>query len=505
MTDTKSHRLGCTLVVLLALLLWALIALAAALSTGTVHAQTPTPTPYAGPWCWMGGNNCYPQSGTCMGSTIAAGLPCPPADVPTPTPGGPTPTATPTPAGTQLYCHTTGGLCFAYPSPIGLSCDTTPNSTPCAVATPTPTATQTATPVPAITQPTIITVKLGLPVAWTYTQGLSLFRGVLWGNAGNAPGTTYPGECIFSVDYTRDPPPFRVWTCSGLTPDTWETGYPKVGDDAQSGLGAIIVTWIETHSVPPWGQSNGAPTRYGSLSMLRAMPRGGAGTFAVDDPNAYISRDAISESQAWLWPLAWLNIGGQRMLYVGHVSTHWGTLQNCLVRYFMPQGNAQQWMDSASFPPVNYPMASISDIAIDADGSLIATETLGENATATQIWRSLDEGHTWAIAATILAQPGGSLFDCHFAHGAGGAAQVPWLLTCNSTPPTGNWQNGGWGVVTVAWPGAVFPDYWGKSPAAPVQAQGLMQVQAKSVTTAAPAVAPLSQIDVLRQLGIKKP
>jgi hypothetical protein len=149
-------------------------------------------------------------------------------------------------------------------------------------------------------------------------------------------------------------------------------------------------------------------------------------------------------------------------------------------------------------------MASISDIAIDADGSLIATETLGDNATAMSIWRSRDEGRTWALATTVLAQPGGSLFDCHFAHGAGGAAQVPWLLTCNSTAPSGNWQNGGWGVVTVAWPGAEFPLYWGKAPAAQPQA---MQAQAKgivkAVTGAGPA--PLSQLDVLRQLGLKRP
>lgn len=387
--------------------------------------------------------------------------------------------------------------------PLGLSCAGTGVSivqaSACAAATPTPAPAASPTPTPTappLGQPTITTVKLGLPIPWTYTQGLSLFRGVLWGNAGNPTSGPNNGECVFSVDYTRTPPPFRVWTCSGLTPDTWETGYPKVGDDP--GYGGVVVTWIETRSVPPWGQSRGDPMRYGTLSTLR--------TRSVDDPMPYIQRDAVVESGAWLWPLGWLHIGGQRMLYVAHVSSvsSWGIYANCLLRYYWPEYSGQALMDMQAFQPVNYPMASISDIAIDADGSLLATETLGDNATAMSIWRSRDEGRTWALATTVLAQPGGSLFDCHFAHGAGGAAQVPWLLTCNSTAPSGNWQNGGWGVVTVAWPGAEFPLYWGKAPAAQPQA---MQAQAKgivkAVTGAGPA--PLSQLDVLRQLGLKRP
>ncbi len=161
-------------------------------------------------------------------------------------------------------------------------------------------------------------------------------------------------------------------------------------------------------------------------------------------------------------------------------------------------------MGTATFQPVIYPMQSISDIAIDADGSLIATETLGDNATSMSIWRSRDEGRTWVVATTVQAQPGQSLFDCHFSHHAGGAADVPWLLTCDSTPPTGNWANGGWSVVTVAWPGAQLPLYWGQAPAQP--AAGAMAVRALAAPQRAGAgPAPLSQLDVLRQLGIKKP
>ena len=419
--------------------------------------------------CAAGDAGCSgPMSlGTCKNNLgIISATPCSSSGTPTPTPT-PTPTQN---AGAQ-YCHLAAGGCFAYPNVLGLQCNASGdiiNTTPCPAATPTPTPTPvvTATPTaPAIATPTITTVTLGLPVPWTYTQGLTLFRGVLWGDAGNPTSGPNNGECIFSVDYTRNPPVFRSWACTGQTADSWESAYPKVDDDPGNGAGALIVTWIETRSVPPWGQTRGDATRYGTLTTLRIRPVvGQTGADAVDDPSPYIQRDAISESGTWLWPLGWLHIGGQRHLYVGHVNVSWGTLSNSLVRYYWPEYRSEAWMDTAQFQPVLYPMHTISDIAVDADGSLVATETTGDNATSMSIWRSTDEGRTWAVATTVRAQPGGSLFDCHFSHHAGGAADVPWLLTCNSTPPTGSWANGGWGVVTVAWPGAQFPPYWGKAP-----------------------------------------
>lgn len=447
----RSRSLGCAVVTLGTIALWTLIAIAAWLIAVEAPAQQVCCGPTGKLW-------------TCADAACAGPM--------------------------GLSCAPAGAIVPAE------SCQAAPTPTPTVPPTPTVTPTPTAPPSPT---PTITTVTLGLPIPWTYTQGLTLFRGVLWGNAGNPTSGPNNGECIFSVDYNRTPPVFRVWTCTGQTADSWESGYPKVDDDAQGGPGALIVAWIETHSVPPWGQTRGDVLRYGTLSMLRARPPGGAGTAAVDDPYPQITHDAIAESQAWLWPLGWLHLGGQRQLYAAHVAASWGPLDNTLVRYYMPQGTAMQWMDTALFQPVRYPMASISDIAIDADGSLIATETTGDNATSMSIWRSRDEGRTWAVATTVQALDGGSLFDCHFAHHAGGAADVPWLLTCNSTPPAGSWANGGWQVVTVAWPGARPPLYWGQRPAQP-SALGMRAMSAGTRPTTGAGPAPLSQLDVLKAL-----
>ncbi len=417
---------------------------------------TPTPTPALGN-CYSGGI-CYPSAPPCMaGVYIPPGEPCPP--------GGATPTPTPTP-------------------------------TASATATPTPTA-------PAMPTPTITTVTLGLPIPWTYTQGLTLFRGVLWGDAGNPTSGPNQGECIFSLDYNRQPPAFRVWSCTGWTPDSWEGAYPKVDDDPANGNGALIVAWIETRSPAPWGQTRGDAIRYGTITTLRARPVAGqAGSTALDDPAPYITRDAIAESEAWIWPLGWLHLGGQRMLYAAHVSALWGAMPHALVRYYWPQ-HGGVWMDTLGMQPAVTPTESISDIAIDEDGSLIATEYTGDNATELRIWRSRDEGQTWAVATTVQAQPGGSLFDCHFAHGAGGAAQVPWLLTCNSTPPTGSWANGGWSVVSVAWPGAQMPLYWGQTPTQSKVINPLPNPRPAVRLGIGPA--PLSQLDVVRMLAGRKP
>ncbi len=420
-------------------------------------------------------------------------------------------------AGQTVCCGPTGVLWTCTPgdatcrSPIGFQCEGTGTIKPagsCASAPPTPTATPTATPTPTappMPAPTIATVKLSLSIPWTYTGGLTLYRGVLWGHAGNPTSGQNNGECIFSVDYTRTPPPFRVWACTGHTADSLESAYPKVTDDPANGIGALRVVWIETRSVPPWGQTSGVPLRYGTITSLVARPVAGqAGALAVDDPAPYIARDTIAESETWLWPLGWLNVGGQRQLYVAHVTALWPTCIACMTRYYWHQ-HGGVWMDSQAFQPASYPMASVSDIAIDADGSLIATETTGDNATSMSIWRSRDEGKTWSIATTVQAAPGGSLFDCHFSHHAGGAADVPWLLTCNSTPPTGSWANGGWSVVSVAWPGAQFPTYWGKAPIKSPLSVGPAQMRAVVTPTVPIGPAPLSQLDVLKQLGIRKP
>ncbi len=408
-------------------------------------------------------------------------------------------------SGQQLYCHDSTG-CYPLPLPPGMTCSGTVDTTPCAVATPTPTptvaptATPTAPPMPA---PTITTVTLGLPIPWSYTQGLSLFRGVLWGDAGNPTTGVNNGECIFSVDYNRTPPVFRVWACTGQTADSWESAYPHVDDDAANGPGAIIVSWIETRSPAPWGQTRGDSIRYGTITTLQARPVvGQAGSLAVDDPAPYIRRDAIAESQAWLWPLGWLHLGGQRQLYGAWVSGRWGEQPSRLVRWYWPLSGppAPDWQ---GLPPTSAPMATVSDIAIDADGSLIATETTGDNATSMSIWRSRDEGRTWTVATTVKALDNGSLFDCHFSRHAGGAADLPWFLTCNSTPPSGSWANGGWQVVSVAWSGAQPPLYWGQRPAQPSALGMRAMTQAVRPTTGA-GPAPLSQLDVLKALRGRK-
>ena len=460
-------------------------------------ARAQTPAPAIGN-CYNNGV-CYPSAPPCMaGLYIPAGSPCPPAGAPTP--GVPTPT--PTPATTQLYCHTTSGLCFAYPSPLGMTCDTTPNHTACDAATPTPTPTPSATPTPTappMPAPTITTVNLGLPIPWSYVQGCTIFRGVMWCDAGNPTSGPNQGECIFSVDYTRNPPVFRVWACTGLTLDSWESAWPQVDDAPEFGTGCLRVVWIETHGVPPWGQSRGDVFRYGSVTSMIACPvTGRAGALAVDTPNPTILRDSIAESSAWLWPVGWLHLGGQRQLYAVHSGMGQGTY---LTRYFWPQ-HGGVWMDSAAFQPVTYPMQSISDMGIDADGSLVATEYAGDNATTLTIWRSPDQGRTWRVATTVQALPGGSLFSCYWQKGAGGAVLVPWAMLCNSTPPIGSWANGGWSIVSVAWPGAVMPLYWGKALGAPA-----VKALAMTLTTAPAGAgpAPINQLDVLKMLGARKP
>lgn len=455
MSDDRSSRLGCLLVSLGTLAVWLLIALAAWL----IAVESPAQTVCCGPTgvLW-----------TCADAGCRApsvGVPC--------TPGGKIVPA---------------GSCTAAPTP-------TPTAPPTPTATPTPTA-------PPMRPPTITTVTLGLPIPWTYTQGLSIYRGVLWGDAGNPTSGPNLGECIFSVDFNRTPPVFRVWACTGQTADSWESAYPHVGDDPSNGPGALIVSWIETHSVPPWGQTRGDVLRYGTITTLQARPVvGQAGAVAVDDPAPYLRRDAIAEPQTWLWPLGWLHLGGQRMLYLADVSGRWGETPSRLVRWYWPLSGPPT-PDWQGLPPAGVPMVSVSDIAVDADGSLVATETTGDNAASMSVWRSRDEGRTWVVATTVEAAPGGSLFDCHFAHHAGGAADVPWLLTCNSTAPSGSWANGGWGVVTVAWPGAQPPLYWGQKPAQP-SALGMRAMAATVRPTTGAGPAPLSQLEVLRQLGLR--
>ena len=266
----------------------------------------------------MGGNNCYPQSGTCMGSTIAAGLPCPPAGVPTPTPGAPTPTpapsssyvccvngtalfpcqsgtvcqggalnivcppaqivpagtcvaATPTPTPTQpasqQYCHLASGGCFAWPPAIGLQCSATGdviNSTPCAVPTPTPTPTATPTPTQAI--PITLTRLPYLPWPFSYQYQVPWIQQqpdgstVISCNSGHYPNeSTVPPPLGIATTWPGECKVVVRFPADGSTPQARQVYCTSQTTDAWETGGFIVPTQLNPAELHTYGVFTGRP------------------------------------------------------------------------------------------------------------------------------------------------------------------------------------------------------------------------------------------------------
>lgn len=88
------------------------------------------------------------------------------------------------------FCHWPDGTCYALPSPLGCPTTAAQNAIPCPTPTPAPNVTPTATATPtAVPTPMnfVYTVQEFLKasdVGYTYSQGLTMEDGVVFGNGG---------------------------------------------------------------------------------------------------------------------------------------------------------------------------------------------------------------------------------------------------------------------------------------------------------------------------------
>jgi hypothetical protein len=151
---------------------------------------------------------------------------------------------------------------------------------------------------------------------------------------------------------------------------------------------------------------------------------------------------------------------GSRYLYARVLRS--GDTRYSLGRWYWPTPFGTAWWSSETILSRDIP--GFSGIAIDADGSLIATNGEAANNTVVEVWRSRDEGRTWAKTGIHFDAPAGrTLFQCGWEHKSGGAAAVPWHLLCVLGDGSGP-ETGGWHAASVRVNGAKVPATWGQKP-----------------------------------------
>jgi len=357
----------------------------------------------------------------------------------------------------QLYCHEPAG-CWAYPSPLGLQCTTTPNSTPCPTPTPIPTATPTPGPVVQSAY-TITDLFRADTLGYTYVQWMSMVNGVVWGNGGVCcPGIGDGiGECIFAIDYGVSPPAFKeLWCTYRDSTQLWESGSVQV---ASSDTYKYVVAGVRTYR-PATGALQDA-FKDGEIWAFGSNEIAGAGW-----QKARNAATVQHMTGCVLFPQGILDLGGARWLYA-NVLLRDGS--GGLVRFYWPDAWKIALWDSTTNLSATSPGGS--GIVIDADGSLITADSdwSGGNiytGKVVKIWRSKDEGRTWVNTGIHFdSRVGKTLFGCGFAHRSGGAALQPLHLLCTEGTGKGPDQKpSDWNAVSVRVTGAAVPPNFGQKP-----------------------------------------
>jgi hypothetical protein len=190
------------------------------------------------------------------------------------------------------------------------------------------------------------------------------------------------------------------------------------------------------------------------------------------------------------WPVGILDLQGARYLYSMYMTAD--RPDRFLLARFV-------WLDARHYVTLEREWLlselahPISGIAVDVDGSLLATwdeEQAGPPVVAasmtartsgisvkplwwpsacsrsTHVIRSRDEGRTWQeTGITFAGSDGRCVVGCAFAHDGRGAAVQPWLLLCTSTSGKGPAMTpSDWNAAYVAWPGAKLPKSIGQKP-----------------------------------------
>lgn len=318
-----------------------------------------------------------------------------------------------------------------------------------------PAATPTPPPVAQYTYTVTQFLKAG-DLGYTYIQGLTMFGGVLWGNGGvccPAIGEGI-GECVFSIDYTQNPPVFREWWCTNRdTVELWESCCIQADTTDRW---PISVAGVSSRRPPFWpiednswdGQvwGIGAP----SISAPWFSP-------------ATVHRDAITITGGRPLPLGWIVLRGHRWLY-GQLQMSEGAWP--IARWdWSDISSWASWSGDAVLTAAANEPPLFSGIVLDTDGSLLATTGWwpAQNNVVVDVWRSRDEGRTWAKTGYRFEAPGRTLFGCGWEHKPGGAAVVPWHLTCTIGTGLGP-DMGDWHAADIRVNGATVPASWGKVP-----------------------------------------
>ena len=392
-------------------------------------------------------------------------------------------------SGQQLYCHESTG-CYPLPLPPGMTCSGTVDTVACPAATPTPTPTvaPTATPTPGEPQPAYTVTQFLAPhdlgPTYTYLQAPRLL--VLPGhtyltlNGGDCcPGIGDGiGECSVFVDYSTAAPWWGELFCTYRdTPDLWET----------SG-GAMA---LDYRGLQLWGDTDYRP----AVSVQQSEWKDSwlwhrELAYPVQSQNISPGPGSVQRFAGWwpdrmLLPQGLLRLGGQDYLYAmsfqgpGMQYTRFAVDSGLPMERPLPPGQ-----------PLVQPL--FSGIAIDADGSLIATTDdeppaatttaarmnaraagmtahaqwwPSQNGGTVRVWRSRDAGVTWKQTGITFAAPKGrALFGCAFATANWGAALQPWLLVCSIGTGQGP-DVGDWGLAYIATAGAKVPANLGAKPA----------------------------------------
>ena len=391
------------------------------------------------------------------------------------------------PVEAQQYCHETTGGCHQQP-PIGLACDGTLDTIPCPPTTPTPiptpsaTPTPTKTPIPAVTPApftyTITEFVKARDLGYSYIMSMTMLDGVVFLTGGvccPAIGSGI-GECQAAVDYTVSPPIHREFVCTYRdSAEMWEVVAAQVAH-------SDVYRWVVAgeHTRRP---ATGALQASGTASYVW-----GFGIQSITDPffswRSNVGRLLYPEVIK-RWPLAILDLDGLRYLYTMILPLD-PPGRFALQRFSWPGAyHTALYITTTNLGELVEPL---SPIAIDADGSLIATVDVEPTALAARLipkpagvtagimWypssaatkvrvvRSRDQGRTWSDTGIVINAPTGkTLWGCGWDHKSGGAATIPWHLLCVISTGKGP-EVGDWNGASVRFNGAVAPVYFGQKP-----------------------------------------
>jgi hypothetical protein len=352
----------------------------------------------------------------------------------------------------QTYCHWTDGTCYALPSPLGCPASATTNTTPCPAVspTPTPTATPTPSPTPAPMSYSVTSFVKAKDLGMTYFNWPSQMNGVVWGNTGQCcPGIgTGPGECVFSLE--RSSNTSRLWWCTYRdSSQLWESASVQVASgDVYAWVVAGVKTYRPANDALQSDFHEGTVWGFGVPSITQTWF--GISTLA----------DVLRYPDAVLFPLGILDLDGARWLYARVWS--YSEADYMLGRWYWPRAwQSAQW---SSETILSKSIPSFQAMAIDSDGSLIATTGELQNNLVVKIWRSKDKGRTWTDTGSAFSAPSGTtMFQCGFEHKSGGAAVVPWHLLCVQGDGQGP-DAGTWSIADIRVNGAKVPANWTVAP-----------------------------------------